>query len=321
MDKLNILITAVSRKVALIKAFKDAINTIGVKGKVVTVDMDRMSPGLYFGSSHYIVPHSSSSEYLPVIKEICIKEGINIIIPTIDEELPLFGNIKSDFAIQGITIVVSSKQTGLICNDKFLTYKFFRENNIPTPYTFLKEEIVRTNNLSYPLFIKPRFGRGSIHCFPIKDEAELRFFANYIDDPIIQEYLTGKEFTIDVLADMNGRVISVVPRERIVIRSGVTDRGRTVKDEMLINYAIKISESLNIIGPSNIQCKVSGSDIKFFEINPRFSGGIQLTINAGANFAIMIAKMFNGKSLKPMIGEFQEGLTMLSYEDSIFKQL
>ena len=85
-------------------------------------------------------------------------------------------------------------------------------------------------DVAFPLFVKPRGGRGSVGAYRVNDRRELEFFLSYVTDPIVQEYLDGPEFTLDVLCDFDGQPISVVPRERVVIRSGVIDRGRTKQD-------------------------------------------------------------------------------------------
>src|SRR5207237_1194981 len=91
-------------------------------------------------------------------------------------------------------------------------------------------------------------------------------------------------FTVDVLSDFNGKVLSIVPRERLVIRAGVSDKGITRKDAEIIAFAKEVAEKLHIIGPANIQCKWDGREVSLIEVNPRFSGGIPLTIAAGADF-------------------------------------
>lgn len=314
---MNILITAASRRIALIRGFQKALSKTGNGGRVVTSDADPLSPGLYLAEKHYIVPLSSSPGYKETIWKICREEKIGLIVPTIDEELPFFGSHKEEFKMRDVEVLVSGTRTCEVCNDKFLTYQFFVENDIPTPMTWLKNE-VPFGGIAYPLFIKPRCGRGSVNAFPVRNEKELLFFLDYVNNPIVQPFLQGREFTIDAFCDMNGRCVSVVPRERLWIRAGVCDKGRTVKDKRLIDYGAKIVEKLKVIGPANIQCKVNGDEIMFFEINPRFSGAIQLTMEAGADFPLFAVKMFNQPALEPVIGKFKDGITMLSYEESLY---
>lgn len=317
MHEINILITAASRRVPLIQAFGQALKRLGLKGNVITTDMSRLSPGLYFGSRHYIVPLTTEKQYIPIIKTICFRERIHLLIPTIDDELPLFGRHTEDFRAMGIQVAVSSENTGVICNDKYLTARYLSEKGIPFARTWLAAEL-DFSEVEYPLFLKPRSGRGSVGANIIRNERDLRFFLDYVSAPLVQEFLYGKEFTVDVLADFGGKVISVVPRERIVIRSGVTDRGQTVKHRGLIDLAIRTSEALDIRGPANIQLKMHNEKATIFEVNPRFSGGIPLTIAAGADFPAWLIEMSSGKRVRPCIGKFTDKLIMACYEAAIF---
>ncbi|MGK7345672.1 MAG: ATP-grasp domain-containing protein [Candidatus Nitrospinota bacterium M3_3B_026] len=318
-DSFNILITAASRRVAMIRGFARALRGLGLRGQVQVCDTDELSPGLRFCDKSHIVPLSSSPDYIPAIMEICRREGIRLVVPTIDEELPILGRSKDGFEAIGVTVLVSDERTGIICNDKYLTARFFEENDFPFAETTLPGE-VNFDSIEYPLFIKPRTGRGSIKAFPVRDERELRFFMDYVEDPVIQRYLEGVEYTIDALAGLDGRILSIVPRERIVIRSGVCDRGRTRRDPKLIALSRAILEKLGVVGPVNLQLKMRDGEAVFFEINPRFSGAIQLTVAAGADFFTTILREVLGEAPEPAIGDFKDGLLMMSYEESIFEE-
>jgi carbamoyl-phosphate synthase large subunit len=173
-------------------------------------------------------------------------------------------------------------------------------------------------DVAFPLFVKPRGGRGSVGAYRVNDRRELEFFLSYVTDPIVQEYLDGPEFTLDVLCDFDGQPISIVPRERVVIRSGVIDRGRTKRDQTLIDLALACTRVLPFAGAINIQCRVVDGCPTVFEINPRFSGGIPLTIAAGADFPRWLIELALGRRVAPAIGGFVGDLWMTSYEASIF---
>jgi carbamoyl-phosphate synthase large subunit len=121
-----------------------------------------------------------------------------------------------------------------------------------------------------------------------------------------------------LLCDFRGRPLSVVPRERVVIRAGVIDRGRTVNDAALIELALQCAGVFDFFGAVNIQCRVAGGRPVVFEINARFSGGIPLTIAAGADFPAMLVDLALGRRVAPAIGRFRAGLWMSSYETSLF---
>jgi carbamoyl-phosphate synthase large subunit len=152
----------------------------------------------------------------------------------------------------------------------------------------------------------------------VRNARDLDFFLDYVADPVVQTYLDGPEFTLDLLCDFDGRPLSVVPRERVVIRAGVIDRGRTVRDRALMDLALSCARVLPFRGAVNIQCRVVDGVPTVFEINPRFSGGIPLTIEAGADFPQWLVELALGRPVPPTIGEFTDGLWMTAYEAAIF---
>jgi len=316
MKRVNVLITAASRRVPLVRAFRAAVEKFG-KGRVITTDINPLSPALYFGHKHHIVPLTTDRHYIPILESICDAEDVNLIIPTIDDELPIFGRALGRFEQLGISVAVSSEKTSNTCNDKYQTYLFCREHGIDTPKTRLADE-VDFSELKYPVYVKPRFGRGSVNVFAVNNETQLKLFLNYVPDALVQDNHVGTEFTIDVVSDFNARILSIVPRERLVIRAGVSDKGVTRKNEDVIAFALNIAERLQIVGPANIQCKWDGGDVSLIEVNPRFSGGIPLTIASGADFAAWLVQLAAGIEVRPQIGKFQDGLTMMSFEESIF---
>jgi carbamoyl-phosphate synthase large subunit len=316
MKKINVLITAASRRVPLVRAFRDAVGKFG-KGRIITTDINPLSPALYFGHRHHIVPLTTDRYYIPIIESICDVEDVGLVVPTIDDELPIFGRARERLEGVGIRVAISSEQTGLICNDKYETYQFCLKNNIPVPTTTLAADI-NTRTSRYPAIVKPRFGRGSVNVYSVQNEAQMRLFADYVPDALIQDYVEGTEFTVDVLCNFSGKVISIVPRERLVIRAGVSDKGITRKNKDVMDFAEDVAVRLQIVGAANIQCKWDGRRVTLIEVNPRFSGGIPLTLASGADFPSWLVQMTAGMDVRSQLGKFQDGLAMMSFEESIF---
>jgi carbamoyl-phosphate synthase large subunit len=98
----------------------------------------------------------------------------------------------------------------------------------------------------------------------------------------------------------------------------VSDKGVTRKHAEVIEFARGVAERLQIVGAANIQCKFDGKEISLIEVNPRFSGGIPLTIASGADFASWLVQLTAGIEVRPRIGKFEDGLAMMSFEESIF---
>lgn len=319
MEECNVLITSAGRRTCLAGGFKKALLSGGRSGKVVCLEMDKLSAALYLSDKYYIVPSATSGDYLDTVLDICKKERIKLLIPTTDIELDVFAPKTAAFAENGTRILISSPETIRTCSDKYESFIFFKKIGLKTPVTAMYRDNDAVKTVPYPRVLKKRVGgHGSINQFIARDEEEYLFYLRYFDDPLVQQYITGAEYTIDVLNDFKGRTVSVVPRIRIETRAGVTDKGKTVKEPRLIEYGKLVAERLNIIGPVNIQCIEYNGDFYFTEANPRFSGGILLTIQAGADFPSLLVDMALGHDVKPRIGDFTEDLIVLRHQPGIF---
>jgi carbamoyl-phosphate synthase large subunit len=308
--------TAASRRVPLVQAFRTALRSLGLPGSVIVTDVNPLSPAVHVADRAYRVPMATDPDYLSELLALCELERIRLVVPTIDDELPLVGSARDAFRATGALAACSSAETAALCNDKYATCEALVAAGVAAARTYRPSDI--TADVPLPLFIKPRVGRGAVGAFALHSRRELEFFLGYVADPIVQEYLEGPEFTIDVLCDLDGRPVSIVPRERVVIRAGVIDRGRTVNDPRLIALAQAACRAIPFVGPVNIQCRMRGGEPVIFEINPRFSGGIPLTIQAGADFPKMLVMMALGRRVTPAIGSFRDDLWMTSFESSFF---
>jgi len=316
--EINILITSVSRKVWLVKAFKNALQKLkGVQGKVVSVDIDPLSAGLYLSDEHYIIPSSFDDNFIPRILEICKEQKIKLIIPTRDGELMLFAKHKKTFKDQDIEVMVSDPKVIAICRDKYKFYEFLKENDIPAPKTMLPHEI-DFEILKYPALVKAVEGSGGKDVYLVKNREECEFFVKYVADPVIQEFIQGEEYTIDVFADFDSKVLSVITRQRVEIISGESYKGKTKKDHEMINQAKQLAEKLGVVGHVTMQCIKNAQGIKFIEINPRFGGGAMLGIQSGADTPLLLLQLLSGHPVKPRIGEFENDLIMLRYTEDLY---
>jgi carbamoyl-phosphate synthase large subunit len=316
VKSLDVLVTAASRRVPLVEGFRSALAALGVRGRVLVTDVNPLSPAVHVADGWFQVPLANHPDYLDTLLTICEAEGIGLLVPTIDDEVELLGRSVPMFSRLRTKVAVSAEATSRLCNDKFALCTHLRAHGIAAAATFLPDQLPAAP--SFPLFVKPRNGRGGVGAFAIRNGRHLEFFLEYVATPIVQEYLHGPEFTIDVLCDFSGCPLAIVPRERVVIRAGVIDRGRTVRDERLIVLAQSIVKLIPFAGPLNIQCRMVAGRPVVFEINPRFSGGIPLTIAAGADFPRMLAELALDRRIQPAIGAFRDGLWMTNYESSVF---
>ena len=319
---LNVLITGVGSTTAL-SVIKGLKKQSEFDLLIVGTDINKKNniAGSNFCDKFYMVPLAIEEKgYINSLIDIIKSESIDLVIPIIDIELEIIA--KNRNIIEKLTfLLLSSYETILTCNDKLETFHFFKSLKIPTPKTISMtnfdniKDLLLHFDMTFPLVAKPRKGVSSRDVYFIQNEDNLVLIRR-INDPIIQEKVNGVEYTIDTFYD-GKKVISVVPRIRIETRAGISYKGQTVKDKLLISYAKKIVEELNIIGPSNIQCIKDREEVKFIEVNPRFSGSLPLTIAAGVNTPLFALRMASGEVLEP-IKNFKKCIMCRYWEEMFY---
>ena len=314
---MNILLTSVGRRVELLKAFRESMSRANISGKIITADLKRSAPASFLADTAELVPRIDRPDYIDRLLDICDRHQIDLLIPLIDTELHLLSLHEQRFRDRGVTVVISSTAVNDICHSKKKTGLFFQTIGVKTPKIYQLDEV---KDRDFPVIIKPNQGSASVDVYKIKNRTELNFFANYVEDPIIQELISGEEYTIDVLVNFQGKVISIVPRSRLETRAGETSKGTTVKNPALIAAAKYVVESLpGAIGCITVQCFLQpDGEIIFIEINPRFGGGYPLAYRAGADFPLWLFQLCAGKHPQVAIDEWEDGLSMLRYDDAIF---
>lgn len=315
---MKILITSIGRRIQLIKHLKSNFELVGV-------DCNDDIAGKFFVDKFYKVPKFDDKSYINRLIEICTLENINMIIPLYEKEFYILCEERDRFTEIGVHILLSSKEIIEICNYKENTQSFFEDNNIKSPKTYVLEDL--NKGLEFPLIIKPSEGMGSQNVFKVKNRKELMFFNEYIENPIIQKFIDGEEYTVDVLCDFKGNPVYIIPRKRIEVRSGEVSKSKVVLDFEIIEQTKIVIEKLNtykdknglgVQGPLTIQCfKQRDGEIIFLEINPRFGGGVPLSFEAGANYSDCLNKMLSEENITYIQKDIKE-LTMIRFDDAIF---
>jgi carbamoyl-phosphate synthase large subunit len=271
-----------------------AVAEAGAQG--IASDIEDLSYADAFGAEFLKVPASGDELLWEKMASLVSQNKIDIVIPSLDETLLGWSKRQEEFSKLGCQVIISPKKTIEVCQDKWKTYQFFVENNIPTPLTSLSQ--------LYPL-VKPRDGRGGRGIINTLEEVDMT-------NMISQEVLSGVEYTIDVLFDHLSRPVYIIPRRRIGVVDGKSTKGIVEKNEQISDYIVKMSKILKFYGPINFQCFIQDDAIKFLEINPRVAGGMALGFAASENWIMLIINnILNNIEIRPK--EIKYGLTMLRY--------
>lgn len=316
---MNILFTCAGRRTYLLKYFKE---NMAEGDKVVATDMQLSAPALQAADVKLQVPAVYDPEYVNITLKICKEQKIDALISLNDLELPILAENKAKFEALGVKVIVSDPQVIDIAFDKYKTAQWVESLGLVAPKTYVRladvKEALAKGEIEFPLFMKPRWGSGSIGLESIADMEELDIYYNLLMKKIkktilatasvgdeyimIQEKLTGNEFGLDIMNDLTGKNVAVSVKQKLAMRAGETDKAVTVDLPEVREMGKKIGESLGHIGNLDVDI-MQRADGAYcvLELNPRFGGGFPFSYEAGVNFPKALIQMIKGESFDPQM--------------------
>ena len=320
---MKILFTSVGRRVELIQEFRKAANELNIELTIIGADIAFDAPALCFCDETQIVCRIRDKNYIPQLLEICESNDVDCLIPTIDTDLLLLAENKKLFEKIGTKVLISDVDKVQLCRDKNYTADYFISLGLrsPLPVNSVKkfEQLLEQGKISFPAFIKPKDGSSSINAYRVDNLEDLKLYADKIEDYIIQPYISGREYTIDIFCDYDGNPVYITPRERLAVRSGEVLKTRITQDDTMISEMLKLVANYKPCGQITVQLIQDGKsgDNYYIEINPRFGGGAPLSIKAGANSAKAVLKMLNGDKLQYQEKAAKDGAVFSRFDQSI----
>jgi carbamoyl-phosphate synthase large subunit len=312
-----VLVTAAGSApaVAVIQALRQQVE---MPVRVVAADMDPLSVGLQLADEPALIPGATDPRFIERVLEVCRFHHIEVVFPIIDEELQVFADHANRFEAEDIRVITNSADAVRVAKDKWLTFQWCQRAGVRAPCTWMAGR--REIPISFPVVVKPRAGRGSVGVRVVQNQRELEYEVRDGRDLLIQEYVDGPEFTVDILTDPEGRVLSAVPRERLMTKAGMCVKGRTVSRPQLLDLSARAAEAFPLTPRGNLQFKQSRGDGEYYliEVNPKFGAGLPLTTAAGVNMPLLLLKILRGETIPPMIGPFRNNLVMLRHWAEVF---
>ena len=257
---------------------------------VVGCDLEPWNPANRYCVNH-TVPRATDPGYLDAILEIARRHGVGGVIASNDHEVRALSSNVDRLAAAGVALN-GSCANHLLFLDKGATAALFEAHGIPTPRRVPLDG-------SVPIVVRKRFvGDGPKLVRVVRTAQEydpsLQLSA---DELIATEFITGAEYTVDILSDLDGRVLSVVPRVRHVVRNGIVVFGETAGAPALLESASVLATRLGLTGINCVQCIGNDEGYFYFEVNGRPGSGIDLTVAAGVNMPALWARMVHGQTV------------------------
>ena len=322
---MNIFLTSVGRRAYMVKYFKDVV---GSEGQVHVCNSDDRTVAFRYADHAVISPLIYDPNYIPFLLDYCKEHKIDILISLFDIDLLVLAKNKEKFEAIGTKVIVSDSELIEICNDKWKTYLFLKENgfHVPKTYCSLQRVILALDSgeIHYPIIIKPRFGCGSIAMSIAEDEmallyyfrrntrtiskSYLRYESEAVEEKILyQEFLPGQEYGVDIINDLEGNYCNSIVKKKVAMRAGETDIAEMVEVPAIRKETERLGRLTGHIG--NMDCDVFlVDDVPYIlEMNARFGGGYPFSHVNGCNLPQAIVNWVKGEPVPKEMLEAETG--------------
>ncbi len=298
----NVLLTSVGRRAYLVQYFKEAL---GERGQVIVTNTHPDATGMIAADTAYVVPRPDEPGFIESLLNICSRHSVQLLMSLHDWEAPFIAARRESFRNVGTIPVVSSPGVMEICLDKWATYNFALRMGWSAPASFVSlkaaKEALESGLLRFPVLLKPRRGQGTLATEVVDDlyelEAQYRLLTSKVarmesngillqdkDQPlIIQQYLRGVDYDLEVVNDLEGRYVSVMAKKKLASRAGECELAETVEEQRLTDLGRLIGSRLGHVGVLDVDIIEQDGILYVLEFNPRFGGCYPFSHMAGAN--------------------------------------
>lgn len=320
---INILILSAGTRDKVVQYFRKAFSG---KGNVIATDMSELAPALYDADKYYIVPKMTAPNYLDVILDICKKEKITGVLSLIDPELSLLAENVRKFEAVGTKVIGSSYELCEMALDKFQMYNWLTEHDYKCAKSYMDKDAfyadVEAGKISYPVFVKPARGSASIAISKVYDKETVDLLFAHDEGLMIQEFLDGQEIGADVYIDLiSKKIVSIFTKKKIKMRAGETDKAVSFKDDKLFALIEKFVSEAGYVGQIDIDIFEINGKYYISEVNPRFGGGYPHAYESGCDHMTLIAENLAGRVNNVNIGNYDNGIYMMKYNEVCIKKL
>lgn len=313
---------------------------------VLGTDMNPESVGLKLVDEGGVVPPGDSPEFVGAILSRCASwKPVDAIIPLSTYELiPLSSNVNALESI-GVRIAISEAESLRIVNDKLRLYSHLKGSRVGVPLFEAVSDVrgfeEASRRLGYPknkVCFKPAVGKGSRGfrlidpdarklglLFGSKPDATISDYKTMVEtlgeegsfpQSLVMEYLSGEEYSVDLLAD-RGKTLVCIPRRRLEMRQGISVRSVTEENHELIELSSEVVSRFRLHGNIGIQFRMDDSGApKLLEVNPRLHGTVVLCTAAGVNMPYLGLKLALGEEFE--VPEPKWGVTVSRHWREVF---
>ncbi|HUH52267.1 MAG TPA: ATP-grasp domain-containing protein [Flavobacterium sp.] len=237
------------------------------------------------------IPFLNDLNFIKELNRIIDKFNIDFIFPTHDMVVYVLSKSLNQL---NCSVLCPEIITSEIIRDKFKTYKHFDQCE------FIPKVYESTENIAFPIFIKPKIGELARNSYKINNQESLVDFLKdkNVDDYVISELLVGQEYTVECFTDSNGELLLVEARQMNKYARGIfleSDLLNEISEFEII--AKTINSKLKFQGLWYFQCKrdINGK-AKLLEIAQKVNGTMSVLRVKGINLPYLTLQNYYSSS-------------------------
>jgi carbamoyl-phosphate synthase large subunit len=288
-----------------------SLRLAGFSGRIVSTDANPLSAGSALSDRFQVVPMADDPAFYPAVRQLIAEEQVDIIFPTSGFDIYQYSRHKAELEQRGVVVAMSDVEAMTTCADK---WQFYLKAHDLFPLPATSRELATWQ--VFPCFVKPVLGKGSRDAYRCNDLEALHFYRSRVRDLLVQAYLPGEEYTVDVLSDLEGTPLLAVPRIRLETKEGISTKGRVLKDDEIAGLCLQMARYLGLKGPTCMQLKRDGAGaLHFLEVNCRIGGGMMFTTLAGVNIPGLLLDLIRGTEIT--VPDWHEVVVLRYYEEIV----
>ncbi|MCG5495989.1 ATP-grasp domain-containing protein [Ectothiorhodospira variabilis] len=307
--KFQIMLSCAGRQAPLVDAFRTAATEVG---RVIVADLDPYAAASSVGDLFLKSPPYTEAMYQHWCLDVCERHNIGLWISLKEEELLVLEEIRPDLASRGCVLVGAPVLSIELAQDKLGYADALKPYGLLTlPSQTLKEVTEDLQLTGESFIIKKRRGRGSHGLKHASSRQELiRLAENEMVSAnwIVQPFLEGNIYCIDVINDLSGCYAGCLCRKRLKMGIQETDVALTLNDPDIESIAEKLSLALRHQGCMDVDLIKHEGRVYVLDINLRFGGSHIFSLEAGARVPQAIIAWRQGKQPDPAYLDHIPGL-------------
>lgn len=257
-------------------------------------------PDTWLGNSAYFAsvlraPLSADRDaYVQFLLSACRENSVNYLLPLTDIDVEQVASMKESLTSESIVACAPDPGIVDVCRDKAMLARFVERLGHRAIDTELAHS-PEAERMEFPRILKPRRGRSSQGNVVVDSTEGFDYASGLRGDYVVQPFLRGTYYTVDVVRDRFGTVAAIPRRELLRTRDGLGTTVEVFRGGPLVQVVTDVAHALDLVGVVNIEfIGLDSGEFRLMEINPRLSGGVAFSHLAGYDVVTNAISAFSG---------------------------